>query len=74
MDIASKINLYLFFTGLEYAYSASPRSYQGRIIGLFYTMDGIGSLLGTALLNMFSPFWFGNKNNFSNINYNHLDF
>ncbi|CAL4067804.1 unnamed protein product [Meganyctiphanes norvegica] len=37
-------------------------------------MEGCGSLLGTALLSMVSKFWFENQTDFSNINYNHLDF
>ncbi|XP_076042645.1 solute carrier family 15 member 4-like isoform X2 [Oratosquilla oratoria] len=60
--------------GLEFAYSAAPRTFQGMIMGLFYTMEGIGSLLGTVLLQAVGPFWFSNKTDFGNINDNHMDF
>ncbi|KAK4315914.1 hypothetical protein Pmani_012875 [Petrolisthes manimaculis] len=60
--------------GLEFAYSAAPRTFQGMIMGLFYTMEGVGSLLGTSLLWLVSPFWLNNTTDFGNINENHLDF
>lgn len=44
------------------------------IMGLFYTMEGIGSLLGTTLLHLVSPFWLNNMTDYGNINDNHLDF
>lgn len=59
---------------MEFAYSAAPRSFQAMIMGLFYTMEGIGSLLGTTLLHLVSPFWLSNMTDYGNINDNHLDF
>lgn len=64
----------LVSTGLEFAYSAAPRTFQGMIMGLFYTLEGVGSLLGTALLHLVSPFWLSNTTDYGNINDNHLDF
>lgn len=61
-------------TGLEFAYSAAPRTFQGMIMGLFYTMEGVGSLLGTVFLHLVGPFWLNNTTDFGNINDNHLDF
>ena len=43
-------------------------------MGIFYTMEGIGSLLGTALLHLVAPFWLSNMTDYGNINDNHLDF
>ncbi|XP_071518044.1 solute carrier family 15 member 4-like isoform X2 [Panulirus ornatus] len=66
--------LFASIAGLEFAYAAAPRTFQGMIMGLFYTMEGIGSLLGTALLHLVSPFWLNNMTDYGNINDNHLDF
>lgn len=43
--------------GLEFAYSAAPRPLQGVAMGMFSAMEGIGSLLGTALISALSPTW-----------------
>ena len=43
-------------------------------MGLFYTLEGVGSLLGTTLLYVLSPFWLANTTDYGNINDNHLDF
>lgn len=66
--------LFASIAGLEFAYSAAPRNFQGMIMGIFYTMEGVGSLLGTALLHLVAPFWLNNMTDYGNINDNHLDF
>ncbi|KAG0729059.1 Solute carrier family 15 member 4 [Chionoecetes opilio] len=66
--------LFASIAGLEFAYSAAPRTFQGMIMGLFYTLEGVGSLLGTTLLHLVSPFWLANTTDYGNINDNHLDF
>ncbi|XP_067014683.1 solute carrier family 15 member 4 [Anabrus simplex] len=43
--------------GLEFAYSAAPRPLQGVAMGMFSAMEGVGSLLGTALISALSPVW-----------------
>ena len=60
--------------GLEYAYSAAPHTFRGMIMGLFYSMEGIGSFLGVAFLQLVAPLWFNNMSNYGDINNNHLDF
>ncbi|XP_018009744.1 solute carrier family 15 member 4 [Hyalella azteca] len=60
--------------GLEYAYSEAPRAFQSLIMGLFYAMEGVGSFLGIALLQILAPFWLNNMTDYANINDNHLDF
>lgn len=58
---------------LEFAYSQSPKSMQGIIMGLHCFTTGIGSFVGTGLLEAVRPYWFVNRASGS-LNQSHLDY
>ncbi|KAG1678729.1 Solute carrier family 15 member 4 [Nymphon striatum] len=59
--------------GLQFAYSAAPKSVQGVIMGLYYLMSGIGSFLGVGILRAVKPIWLNDKHD-GNINYGHMNY
>jgi len=47
-----------FYTGLELAYIYAPRSMQGIIMAFYWFSQGVGSLLGSAIISWFESVWF----------------
>jgi len=58
---------------LEFAYSQSPKSMQGIIMGLHCFCTGVGSFMGTGLLEVVRPFWFASRD-YGSLNQSHLDY
>ncbi|KAM6160065.1 solute carrier family 15 member 3 [Erethizon dorsatum] len=61
--------------GLEFAYRAAPRTMQSTILGIFFCLSGVGSLLGSSLVALLSlpGGWMYCSMDFGNINTCRMD-
>lgn len=60
-------------SSLEFAYSQSPNSIKSMIMGLTCMLTGVGSFLGTVIMQSVRPLWFPDTD-IGNINYGHLNY
>ncbi|XP_007943212.2 solute carrier family 15 member 3 [Orycteropus afer afer] len=68
--------IFASISGLEFAYSEAPRSMKGAVMGIFFCLSGVGSLLGSGLVALLSlpGGWLHCPEDSGNINKCHMDF
>ena len=66
--------LQLQTSGLEYAYTTAPRSFQGIVLGLYSAIEGLGSFLGVLLVQITRSLQLGWIRSEVHFNQGHLDY